>query len=116
MNRSQVAGKVKGQICEFSGKLSKGLPKVVGRFVEEALYGILRKQSVRVSEVSRAPQFKQIEGTGSLRQRVTREAASPRFLGLCGHYLEETAQVQLIRGPTEPMSLAVKTGPGLDGK
>ena len=33
MNRSQLAGKLKGQICEFSGKLCKGLPKVVGRFV-----------------------------------------------------------------------------------
>lgn len=54
MNRSQVAGKLKGQICEFSGKLCEGLPKVVGRFVEEAVYGILCKQSVRVAEVARA--------------------------------------------------------------
>ena len=54
MNRSQVAGKVKGEICEFSGKLCQGLPKVVGRFVKEVLYGILCKQSVRVSEVARS--------------------------------------------------------------
>ena len=54
MNRSQVAGKLKGQICQFSGKLCKGLPKVAGRFVGEALYGILCKQSVRVSEVARS--------------------------------------------------------------
>jgi hypothetical protein len=54
MNRSQVAGKLKGQICEFSGKLCEGLPKVVGRFVGEAVYGILSKQSVRVSEVARS--------------------------------------------------------------
>jgi len=54
MNRNQIANKLKGQIREFSGKLSKGLPKVVGRFLEEMLYGILCRQSVRVSEIGRA--------------------------------------------------------------
>jgi len=54
MNRTQMANKLKGQIREFSGKLCKGLPKVVGRFVEESLYGILSKQSVRVSEMARS--------------------------------------------------------------
>lgn len=54
MNRSQIANKLKGQIREFSGKLSNGLPKVVGRFMEEMLYGILCRQSVRVSEIGRA--------------------------------------------------------------
>jgi len=54
MNRSQIANKLKGQIREFSGKLSKDLPKVAGRFLEEMLYGILCRQSVRVSEIGRA--------------------------------------------------------------
>lgn len=54
MNRSQVAHKLKGQVQEFSGKLSKGLPKVVERFVEEMLYGMLCRQSVRVAEIARA--------------------------------------------------------------
>lgn len=51
MNRSQVAGKLKGQICQFSGKLCKGLPKVAGRFVGEALYGILSPaEAVKVAQ------------------------------------------------------------------
>ncbi len=54
MNRSQIANKLKGQIREFSGKLSKGLPKVAGRFLEKMVYGILCRQSVRVSEIGRA--------------------------------------------------------------
>lgn len=54
MNRSQIANKLKGQIREFSGKLSEGLPKVAGRFLEEMVYGILCRQAVRVSEISRA--------------------------------------------------------------
>jgi hypothetical protein len=54
MNRSEVAGKLKGQICEFSGKLCEGLLKVVGRFVGEALFGVLSKQSVRVAEMARS--------------------------------------------------------------
>ena len=54
MNRSQIAEKLKGQIKEFSGRLSRGLPKVVGRFVEEMIYGILCAQSVRVSQIARS--------------------------------------------------------------
>ena len=54
MNRSQIAYKLKGEIREFSGKLSSGLPKVVGRFMEEMLYGILCQQSVHVSQIARA--------------------------------------------------------------
>ncbi|UCD58272.1 MAG: transposase [Candidatus Hydrogenedentota bacterium] len=54
MNRSQIANKLKGQIEEFSGKLSKGLPRVVERFMEEMLYGILCRQSVHVTEIARA--------------------------------------------------------------
>jgi hypothetical protein len=53
MNRSQIASKLKGQIKEFSGKLCRGLPKVVGRFVEEMLYGILCGQSVHVAKIAR---------------------------------------------------------------
>jgi len=54
MNLAKVSGKLKEQIYVFSGKLSWGLPKVSGRFVREALYGIQSRQSVRLSEVARA--------------------------------------------------------------
>lgn len=54
MNLAKVTGKLKEQITIFSGKLSSGLPKVACRFVEEALYGIQTRQSVRLSEIARA--------------------------------------------------------------
>jgi len=37
----------------FLGKLSLGLPKVMRRFVAEAMYGIAAKGSVRLSEIAR---------------------------------------------------------------
>lgn len=38
----------------FSGKLSEGLPKMVRRFVAEAIYGFAARGSVRLSEIARA--------------------------------------------------------------
>jgi len=86
MNRSQIADKLKGQIGQFSGKLSEGLPKVAGRFVEEMLYGILCRQSVRVSEIGRA-----------LNQRIRLIKTVNRLcrqLGRCG--LEERVTENLM--------------------
>ena len=40
MNVAKVTGKLKEQIHLFSGKLSTGLPKVAGRFLQEAIFGI----------------------------------------------------------------------------
>jgi len=54
MNLAKVTGKLKEQIAIFSGKLSYGLPKTARRFVEEALYGIQSRQSVRLSEIGRS--------------------------------------------------------------
>ncbi len=54
MNLTKITGKLKAQIQIFSGKLSENLPKVAGRFVEETIYGIQSKQSVRLSEIARA--------------------------------------------------------------
>jgi hypothetical protein len=54
MNRTQMADKLKGQIEEFSGILSKGLPKVAKRLVGETIYGILCRQSVHVAEIARS--------------------------------------------------------------
>lgn len=50
----QIGVKLRVQIREFSGKLCGGLGKVAGRFVEEMLYGIQARGSVRLSEVARA--------------------------------------------------------------
>ena len=53
MNLTKITGKLKAQIQIFSGKLSSGLPKVSQRFVEEMIYGIQSKQSVKLSEIAR---------------------------------------------------------------
>lgn len=54
MNNSIIAGKMQKQIREFSGILSKGLPKVSQRFVKEAIYGIQARQSVKLTEIARS--------------------------------------------------------------
>jgi hypothetical protein len=50
----QIGYKLRAQIHQFSGKLCTGLGKVVQRFVEEMLYGIQARGSVRLSEVARS--------------------------------------------------------------
>ncbi len=54
MRNSKIAVKIRAQIILFSGKLSDGLPKVMRRFVAEAIWGIIAKGSVRLSEIARA--------------------------------------------------------------
>jgi hypothetical protein len=54
MTIAKVARKIQGQIHHFSGKLSRGLPKVARRFIEEMVYGIQTRGSVRLSEVARS--------------------------------------------------------------
>jgi hypothetical protein len=54
MNLAKVTSKLKAQIQIFSGKLSHSLPKVSRRFIEEMVYGIQSKQSVKLSEIARA--------------------------------------------------------------
>ena len=49
-----ISHKMKGQIVNFSGVLSKGLPKVCRRFITEMIYGIQTRQSVKLTEISRA--------------------------------------------------------------
>jgi len=51
---AQTASKVRAHVEEFSGIVSAGLCKPARRFVGEALYGIMARQSVRLSEIGRA--------------------------------------------------------------
>jgi hypothetical protein len=46
--------KLRAQIHRFSGKLCTRMGKVTQRFVEEMLYGIQARGSVRLSEVARS--------------------------------------------------------------
>jgi hypothetical protein len=50
----QIGVKLRGQIRDFSGKLCSEMGKVVGRFVEEMVYGIQARGSVRLSEIARS--------------------------------------------------------------
>jgi len=54
MNYARIASKLREQIIKFSGELSLGWPKVLRRFLAEALYGIQARQSVRLTEMARA--------------------------------------------------------------
>jgi len=54
MNIAKIARKIQGQIHQFSGKLSRRLPKVARRFIEEMIYGIQTRGSVRLSEIARS--------------------------------------------------------------
>src|SRR4030042_2540063 len=54
MDCARIASKLREQIIQFSGELSSGCPKVVRRFGAEMLYGIQARQSLRLTEISRA--------------------------------------------------------------
>jgi hypothetical protein len=53
MDYSRVARKLRKKIGEFSGELSRGLPKVAERFIREMLYGIQASQSVVLTKIAR---------------------------------------------------------------
>lgn len=53
MDYSRVARKLREKIAGFSGEVSKGLPKVAQRFVNEMLYGIQASQSVVLTKIAR---------------------------------------------------------------
>ena len=54
MNYAKTVFKLREQIIKFSGELSSEWPKVLRRFIAEAIYGIQARQSVRLTEIARA--------------------------------------------------------------
>jgi hypothetical protein len=52
--KHQIGLKIRNQIHKFSGELSQGLGKVKSRFIEEAIYGLQARGSVRLTEIARA--------------------------------------------------------------
>jgi len=54
MKHTKIASKLREQIIKFSGELSFGWPKVIRRFIAEAIYGIQARQSVRLAEIARS--------------------------------------------------------------
>ena len=83
MNIAKVARKIQVQIHQFSGKLSRGLPKVARRFIEEMVYGIQTRGSVRLSEVARSLN----EGI-TLKKTINRLSQQLRRPGLLEHIEE----------------------------
>jgi hypothetical protein len=53
MNFNIIAIKLRSKITKFSGILSKKLDKTAGRFLREAIYGIMASQSVMLTEIGR---------------------------------------------------------------
>lgn len=54
MNYAKIVHKLREQIIKFSGELSCSWPKVLRRFMAEAIYGIQARQSVRLTEIARS--------------------------------------------------------------
>jgi len=80
MNIPQVAGRLRVQIIQFSGKLSVGLPKVMRRFVAEAIYGIAARGSVRLSDIARA-----LEESILMKKTIDRLSSRLDYTGLKDH-------------------------------
>ena len=75
MNFSHIANKLRSKITKFSGILSQDLDKTAGRFVREAVYGIIASQSVMLTEMGR-----QLESHISLKkieERFSRQLIKP---------------------------------------
>ena len=51
---AQTATKLREQMAQFSGNLSRGLSKPARRLVQEAIYGIQARQSVHLTEIARS--------------------------------------------------------------
>ncbi len=77
MNFSHLANKLRSKITKFSGILLRDLDKTAGRFVKEAVYGIMASQSVMLTEIGR-----QLESSVPLKkieERFSRQLIKPRI-------------------------------------
>lgn len=77
MHYAKTAAKLREQIIKFSGELSGGMPKVVRRFVAEALYGIQARQSVRLTEIARS--LKEEIALKKTQYRLSRQLGRPEL-------------------------------------
>ena len=77
MDSARIASKIRAQILQFSGELSRGFPKVLSRFVAEMIYGIQARQSVRLTEVSRA--LAEPISIKKTVERLSRQLRNPRL-------------------------------------
>jgi hypothetical protein len=85
----QIGVKLRTQMHHFSGKLCAGMGKVSRRFVEEMIYGIQARGSVRLSEIARS-----LAEKASLKKRIDRLS---RNLGRSG-LADEISEAVLADG------------------
>ena len=78
----QIGQKLRAKIQEFSGEVSLGLGKVKRRMVEEMIYGIQARGSVRVSEVARAREEE--IGLDKTHERLRRNLGDPAIREVVG--------------------------------
>lgn len=104
MDSAIIALRLREKIAQFSGILSKGLPKVAQRFVGEMIYGIQARESVRLTEIARA-----LEERISLKktqERLCRQLKRPtlgkrlqdRLLEMASEHITEDALLVLDIG------------------
>ena len=92
MNIPQIGGRLRAQIIQFSGKLSAGLPKVMRRFLAEAIYGIAAKGSVRLSDIARA-----LEESIVMKKTIDRLSSRLGYMGLKDHVTERILDDASVR-------------------
>lgn len=88
MYYSGVAQKLRGQIHEFSGKLSTHFSRPKGRFVEQMLYGIQASGDAKLSEIARS-----LNEDIALHKTETRLSRNLSEEGLEETLLEEVARM-----------------------
>jgi len=79
MNFSHLANKLRSKITKFSRILSQEWDKTEGRFVKEAVYGIMASQSVMLTEIGR--QLESSEPLKKIEERFSRQLIQAQALG-----------------------------------
>jgi hypothetical protein len=92
MDHAKVAHQIREKIAEFSGKVSAGLPKTARRMVQEVVYGVQSRGSVRLSEMARS-----LDEQTSLRKVIERLSRQLNREGLRGPVRENLLELAAKR-------------------
>jgi len=93
MNFSLLANKLRNKVTKFSGILSSKLDKTAGRFIKEALYGILASQSVMLTEIGR--QLESKVRLKKIEERFSRQLNKPQIWENVHHQILSLAKSRL---------------------
>lgn len=93
----QIGRKLREQIHKFSGELSQGLCKARRRFVEEMIYGLSARGSVRLTEVARA--LDEPISIKKTEERLSNNLADPKILDVLGDKVLKSGAAR-IKGDT----------------